>query len=334
MDKSIHNKLKNGKNKTGSSAGFFGNTIVMNIKFWHKIIYGFFWLLASLPLSLLYLFSDLLFALAYYAVRYRRKVVMENLRNAFPEKTEKERKQIARKFYRFLCDLFFETLKVANIDTPQIRSRIRYSNPEIFDELHRKGKQIFVVIGHYGNWEWLSTLENSKPYHHATLYRPLQNKLFDKFFYNLRTKYGTDVIPSNQAIRAINQYFHDNRLTALCFLSDQSPPKDAINHWTTFLNQDTPMYLGIEKLAKRYNVAVLYYEIRRVKRGYYEVDVTTITENAAETADMEITNKHVGLLEETIRRNPQYWLWSHRRWKHKRPAENKEIYGMPFYIFS
>ncbi|MDR2145095.1 MAG: lysophospholipid acyltransferase family protein [Tannerella sp.] len=288
------------------------------MKFWYRIFYGFCWLLALLPLRCLYVISDLMFVVVCYVMRYRRKVVLENLRNSFPEKSERERRQIARKFYRFLCDLIVETLKVANIDTPQIRRRIKYSNPEIFDELYRKGKQILFVTGHYGNWEWLATLENTTPYHHATLYHPLESRFFDKFIYDLRTKYGTDAIPTFQAIRAINDYKYENRLTTLCFLADQSPPRNAVHHWTTFLNQDTAVYQGVEKLAKRYNTAVLYYEIRRVKRGYYEVDVTPITENAAETFDMGITNQHVRLLEETIRRNPQYWLWSHRRWKHKR----------------
>jgi len=289
----------------------------------YRIFYGFCRLVAFLPLRCLYLFSDLLFVLVCYVVRYRRKVVLENLRNSFPEKTERERRQIARKYYRFLCDLFIETLKVIHIDTPQIHRRIRFSNPEIFDDLYRKGKQIFFVIGHYGNWEWLATLEDTTSYHIASLYQPLQNKLFDKFFYDLRTKYGATVYSSKSAIRAINQYMQEKRLNTLCFLSDQSPQRDAIHYWTTFLNQETPIYLGIEKLAKRYNTAVLYYEIRRVKRGFYEVDVTLITENAAETGEMEITNRHVQLLEETIRRNPQYWLWSHRRWKHKR-VKNEE----------
>ena len=284
----------------------------------YRIFRGFCWLLALLPLRCLYIVSDLFFVLVCYVIRYRRKVVMNNLRNSFPEKTEKELRLIARKFYRFFCDIIFETVKLTNIDTPQILRRIRYSNPEILEELHRKGKNIFVVAGHYGNWEWLVTQENTVPFHNATLYKPLNNKFFDGFLYNLRTKYGIDVIPTDMVRQAINQYQRENRLTALCFLADQSPPRDAINYWTTFLNQETPVYTGIEILAKRYNAAVVYYEVRRVKRGYYEIDVTLIAENAAETAEMEITNKHVQLLEETIRRNPQYWLWSHRRWKHKK----------------
>ena len=290
----------------------------MGVMFLYKVFRGFCRMLALLPLRCLYIISDMLFVVVYYIVRYRKKVVMTNLRNSFPEKTEKERRLIARKFYRFMCDLIVETLKLTNIDRPQILSRIRYSNPEIFNDLYRKGKQIFVVTGHYGNWEWLATLENTTPFHHATLYKPLKNKIFDKFTYDLRTKYGTDAIPVAMALNAINQYRYENRLTTLCFLSDQSPRRDSINYWTTFLNQETPVHTGIEILARRYNAAVMYYEIRRVKRGYYEVDVIPITENAAETGKMEITNKHVQLLEETIRRNPQFWLWSHRRWKHKR----------------
>jgi len=285
---------------------------------WYWIFYGFCWLLALLPLRCLYLISDFLFVLVCYVVRYRREVIFENLRNSFPEKTEKERRRIARNFYRFFCDLFIETIKLIHVDKPQMRRRIHYSNPEIFDELYRKGKQLFVAAGHYGNWEWVTTVPGTIPYHHATLYQPLENKIFDRFFYHLRTKSGGELIPSNEAIRAIIKYHQENRLTLLGFISDQAPPRNAIQYWTTFLNQETPVHLGIEKLAKRYNTAVLYYEIRRVKRGYYQVDVTLICENAAETVDKEITNRHVRLLEETIRRNPQYWLWSHRRWKHKR----------------
>jgi len=285
--------------------------------FLYRFIYGFCWLLSLVPLRCLYLISDFIFVLVRYVVRYRYKVVMDNLRNSFPEKTEKERRKIARQFYRFLCDLFIETLKIIHFKPEQLHRRIRYSNPEIFDDLYQKGKQIFIACGHYGNWEWTSTLENTIPYHHVTLYQPLESKFSDRFFYNLRTKNGSDAISSHTAIRAIYQYIKENRLSVFGFMTDQSPGRDA-HYWTTFLNQDTPIYMGVEKLAKRYNTAVVYFEVQRVKRGYYKVEVTLITENAAETADHEITDKHVQLLEQTIRRKPQYWLWSHRRWKHKR----------------
>ena len=286
--------------------------------FWYRVFYGFCWLLTLLPLRVLYLFSDILFLIVCYIVRYRRKVVYENLRNSFPEKSEKERRRIARKFYRFFCDLFIEILKITNFSKAQLNRRIHYTNPEIYEDLYKKGKQVFFIIGHYCNWEWLSALEGATPYHQASLYLPLRNKLFDKFFYDLRMKYGTEVIPTKNTVRYISKYLQEQRLTALCFLADQSPHRDHIHHWVTFLNQDTPVFLGAEKLAKRYGMAIVYYELRRVKRGYYEVEIIPVTENAAETTEHEITEKHVRLLEKTIRNNPQYWLWSHRRWKHKR----------------
>ena len=287
-------------------------------KFWYKVFYGFCRLLTSLPLRCLYLLSDFFFVLAYYIVRYRRKVVKENLRNSFPEKTERERRKIARRFYRYLCDFFIEIFVLTSARQEQIQRRIHFSNFEIFNDLYRKGKQIFFVTGHYGNWEWLTALEHTTPYHHATIYQPLENKFFDRFFYDLRSKQGSGIIPMNKVIREIHRYHQENELTMMCVLSDQSPPRNAIHYWTTFLNQETPVYLGVEKLARHYNSAVIYCEVLRVRRGYYEANITLITENAAETAETEITEKHVRLLEQTIRRNPQYWLWSHRRWKHKR----------------
>ena len=292
------------------------------MSFTYRIFYGICWTLALLPLSCLYFISDLLFFIVCYVVRYRRKIVMKNLHAAFPEKSEKERWRIARNFYKFMCDLFIETLKMTNISTDEIRRRIKYSNPEIYQDLYNKGIQLVIFIpGHYGNWEWIASLESTIPYHQAALYRPLRNKIFDRFFYDMRTKRGTDAIPHKLAVRAINKYKDENRPTTICFLSDQSPQHNATIHWTNFLNQDTAVFTGAEKLSKRYNMAVVYYEVRYVKRGYYEVDITLVTDNPSGTTNMEITEKHVRLLEDTIRRNPHYWLWSHRRWKLKR--ENK-----------
>ncbi|MDR1866040.1 MAG: lysophospholipid acyltransferase family protein [Bacteroidales bacterium] len=287
--------------------------------FLYSLFYAFCRLLALLPYRILYFISGFLYLVVYYVIGYRRKVVRENLRLAFPEKTEKERKKITRQFYHFICDLFIETVKSLRATEQQMRRHIHYTRPEMLEDLYRKGKQIFFITGHYGNWEWLATLEHSTSYHIATLYQPLQNRYFDKFYYDLRTKHGTEAIPSNMAIRAINKYQSENRLTALCFLADQAPMSSQNSYWTTFLHQESAIFMGVEKLSRRYNTAVLYYEVRRVKRGYYEVDTTLITENAAETAEKEITDRHVALLEQTIRRTPQYWLWTHRRWKRKRP---------------
>ncbi len=285
-------------------------------------LHGFCRFLAFFPLRCLYLLSDFIYLIAYYIIRYRRDIVAENLENAFPEKTLKERKIIARQFYHFLCDVMVETIKTLHISDQEMQRRIHFSTPELLDELYQKNKHVFISTGHYGNWEWLATLEAIDPYHQATLYKPLNNKTFDNLVCKIRTRFGTEVFPVNNALRAINHFIHSSKQTILCFLCDQSPHKNMIQHWTTFLNQDTPVHLGMEKLARRYNVAAMYFEVRRVKRGYYLVDTTLISENAAETKPLEITEKHVALLEQSIRRNPQYWLWSHRRWKHKREPIN------------
>ncbi|MDR1667318.1 MAG: lysophospholipid acyltransferase family protein [Bacteroidales bacterium] len=285
------------------------------------LFYAVCWTLAFLPFKALYVISDILYFCIYYLVGYRRKVVMKNLHNAFPEKTEDERTRIAKRFYHFLCDMFVETIKVMHLSLPQMQRHIRYSRPEMIEELYRKGKQVICVTGHYGNWEWLASLGHPVSYQLATLYHPLQNKYFDRFYYRLRTKSGIEAIPSGMAVRAISRYHSQNRLTILCLLADQAPIDHPANYWTTFLHQESAVFMGAEKLAKRFDTAVLYYEIRRVKRGYYEVDTTLITENASEMNEYEITDRHVALLEQTIRKTPQYWLWTHRRWKRKRKSD-------------
>jgi KDO2-lipid IV(A) lauroyltransferase len=280
-------------------------------------------LLALLPMRALYLLSDLLFPLVYHVVRYRRKVVANNLRLAFPEKTDKERHCIERRFYRWFCDLMMEIVKMSHAGQAEMARRIKFSNPELLDRLYRKGKHGFVATGHYGNWEWLASLENSHLYHLATLYHPLANRHFDRFFHRLRTRFGTSAIPSQRSMRVIPRIVKGTQPTLICFPADQAPGDHPTNYWRPFLTQDSAIFLGVEKLAKRYNQAALYCEVRRVKRGYYEVEFTLIAENAADTADYEITDRHVALLEEGIRRAPEYWLWTHRRWKRKRHVEPK-----------
>ncbi|MDR0814250.1 MAG: lysophospholipid acyltransferase family protein [Bacteroidales bacterium] len=289
----------------------------------YALFYAVCRLLAFLPLRALYVLSDFLYLIIRYVVGYRRKVILENLRNSFPEKTEQERVKIMGQFYHYMCDLFVEIIKILHISDKEMHRRIYWHNPEIVKDWYKKGKNIYCVAGHYGNWEWAASIESS--YLYIPLYHPLENKYFDRFYYRLRTRFGTDPIASNMVVRAINKYKSENRLTLLYFLADQAPLSNPANYWTTFLNQESSIFLGPEKLARKYNAAVAFAEVRRVKRGYYEIFMTPITENAAETAEHEITDRHVELLEQAIRRAPQYWLWSHRRWKRKRilpPQEN------------
>ena len=184
-----------------------------------------------------------------------------------------------------------------------------------------------MVTGHYGNWEWMAGLEYVVPHRYVALYHPLENKYFDRFYYRLRTLYGAAAIASHLAVRTINKYRSDNKPIILYFLADQAP-NNTTNYWRNFLNQESCIFLGPERLSRKYSAAVGFLEIRRINRGYYEGVITPIAENAAETTDYEITDRHVELLEQAIRREPQYWLWSHRRWKRKRtltPPENPAV---------
>lgn len=277
-------------------------------------------ILAILPLRCLYLLSDFLFLLVYFVFRYRRKVVADNLQKAFPEKSPAERLAIQRKFYRFFCDLFIETIKLFHISKKQISKRIHFSDNALktLADLHSRGKQIFGPIGHFANWEWLAALAPDTDYHAASLYRPLNNKPFNALMETIRTQFGAQLIPEKYALRYIHKIQTEGKLSHISFLSDQSPEWDKVQYWTSFFGNETPMFTGIDKLAHKYNTAVVYYEISRVSRGHYVVDTKVITENAADCPPHQITDAHVALLEQSIRKNPHLWLWTHRRWKHDR----------------
>ncbi|HCC71761.1 MAG TPA: lipid A biosynthesis acyltransferase, partial [Bacteroidales bacterium] len=257
----------------------------------------------------------------YHIIAYRKKVVIKNLRNSFPDKSEKELKNISKKFYRHLSDLFIEVLKLQHMRASEIRKRYRVINPEMLDKLNDEGRSIIAVFGHYGNWEWVISLPLSIKYRVITVYKPLTNKYFDRYFYKFRSQYGIELIPMVKTGRVIYNYFNNGINTLTGLVADQTPPRREIRYWTRFLNQDTPVYLGIEKLANRYNMAVVYFCVDKVRRGYYEIKAKMVTDDPSELKPLELTEKHVRLLEEQIRCRPELWMWSHRRWKHKKPAD-------------
>jgi KDO2-lipid IV(A) lauroyltransferase len=284
----------------------------------YKVFAGGGKLLALLPMRMLYVVSDLLYPLVYYIVRYRRKVVYENLHNSFPEKSDKEIQQIAKKFYRYFCDMLLETVKLFHIKPEELISRLKFKDKsQILEEYERK-KHILVVLGHYGNWEWGLSLGMQIPYNFVGIYKPLTNRYFDQLMIRLRTQFGSEAVPMKQTPRALATYIQQGRLTILNFIADQSPHSSEIQYWTNFLNQDTPVFLGIEKFAVKTRQPVYFFCINRIKRGYYEVDVKKLCDDASTLATHELTEMHVRLLEENIRKAPETWLWTHRRWKNKR----------------
>ena len=288
----------------------------------YYLFYGINWIFTLLPLPVLYIFSDFLYLVLYYVVSYRRNVVATNLKNSFPEKTDKELKVIEKKFYRHLSDLLIETFKSTHMTRANQKKRFTYSNLEVIDRLREEKRDIIAVLGHYNNWEWPTLLPYYLKYKTIIIYKPLQNKYFDSFINNHRSEHGIVLTPTSQVIREIINYRKNDINTVSVFISDQIPSKGDIKYWTTFLNQDTAVFTGAGKIASKYDMAVVFFHVQKVKRGYYNLNIELLFDHTEGLSEEVITEKHVRRLEEIIKEKPEYWIWSHRRWKHKKPVEN------------
>jgi Kdo2-lipid IVA lauroyltransferase/acyltransferase len=282
------------------------------------IVYGFTWVLTLLPFRLLYIFSDIIYPVMYYFPGYRRKVVRTNLVNSFPEKSKKDIIRIEKAFYHHLCDIFIETFKLMHVNNSQLMKRMQMTNPELLDRLYSEGRDVAIVLGHYGNWEWLVCLPLYTKLQTVSIYKPLKNKHFDRFMNGLRSKNNMILTPMSSIIREIVNLRQKNIRSLFAFITDQTPPKGEIKYWTNFLNQETPVYLGVEKIASKYNMAILFLNIQNIRRGYYKFTAELLFENSTGLPEHLITEAHVKRLEEIIRDKPEQWIWSHRRWKHKR----------------
>ena len=273
---------------------------------------------AILPLRILYIFSRILALFIRRIARYRLKVVRSNLEKCFPQLSDKERKPIERDFYRHFADYIFETIKMAHISLPEIRRRMRFVNPDLVDNLMDEGHNcIIMATGHFGNWEWCTA--GGSFFREAQIfqiYRPLKSKAFDRLFINLRTKFGSQGIKKKDAYRDLVRLKQSGQRSVVAFLADQTPGKNHINYRTRFLNRDTPFLDGVERIAKKLDLPVIFADVRREKRGYYSVEFITITNSPNRTPNFFITEQYARLMEQTILRNPALWLWTHKRWKH------------------
>ncbi len=274
----------------------------------------FLYFFSVLPFPVLFLISDLLFPFIYYVVRYRKKVVIGNLRASFPEKTEEEIRKIARKFYRHFTDLIFEILKMRTISHSALRKRICCSNPGLLQDLKDRGKGLIGMAAHYNNWEWTVGISDG-PHHPTIVYKPLHNKYFDRFMKKARERHGVELITAREAPRRILKDHREGNLVVYGFISDQTPVWEETQHWTRFMNQLTAVFTGAEKLAIRYELPVIYYAMRKIRRGHYIVDLIPLSMNPEGTAEHEITDAFHSTLEGIIREHPEFWLWTHRRWK-------------------
>lgn len=278
------------------------------------------YLISLLPFRALYLLSDFVYLLIYRVLGYRKQIVLTNLRNAFPEKNEDEIQKLCKAYYHYLCDLFLETFKTLTISRTAMLKHCKFNESiiDIFNKLEQEQKSAILILGHLGNWEWagnsFSLLFKQQLY---VIYHPLANKHFNGLMYNMRTRFGTKLIAMNDTFKAMVALRKETNVTA--FIADQTPPPQNA-YWTNFLNQDTPVFWGTEKIARKLDYPVVYVQVKKIKRGYYEVFGEVLVEHPGLTEEGEISEIHTRKLEQDIIEQPSTWLWSHRRWKHKKPA--------------
>lgn len=271
--------------------------------------------LSLLPWRLIYGLSDFLYVILYHVAGYRKKVVLENLRNSFPEKEQKDLNQIAKKFYAHLCDLIAESIKMFSVSENAARKRMRCINPEVQKKVFETGKDVIVAGGHYNNWEMCGVAVPFMFSHKIIgIFKPLKNKFFDDLMRKSRGKFGTLMIPMQEVKDYFASGFHEP--TAVFFIIDQSPSNPSRGYWTTFLNQDTCFMTGAARFAIQYDLPVLFGRIEKVKRGHYTFRLEEVPVKGLSVE--EIMEELIKRLEQQIIEKPEFWLWTHRRWKHKR----------------
>jgi Kdo2-lipid IVA lauroyltransferase/acyltransferase len=293
--------------------------------FFSKLGYYFFVKpISLLPFNLLYVISNILYIGLYKLAGYRKKIVWDNLSQCFPEKSKKDLTLMMNRFYRHFCDLLVESFKLFSINQEEISNRFSFSNPELLNAEYEAGKSVIIVGGHYNNWEFLAVGVDQLMKHQAVgIYKPLSNPFYDKLALSSRSKFGLRMIP----MRKVFNFFSNEsaNLTATIFGSDQAPSNSKKVFWVNFLGRETAVAVGAEKYAKQYNYPIYFGKIDKLKRGHYQFEVIKISDDPSQTQDGEITKKHVELLEQQILDIPDYWLWTHKRWKRVRREEEDLI---------
>lgn len=279
----------------------------------------FLYLISILPPWLLYGFSDVVCFLVYDVAGYRKGVVSTNLQRSFPEKSDAERKLIMRRFYHYLCDLFLETFKTLTMSRTFALEHCTFDDEalKLFNHYYESKRSVIIVMGHFGNWEWAgNTFSLQCRQQLYVIYHPLANPHYNRLIINMRMRFGTKLIAMKDTFRTMAQ--QRKEISSTAFIADQTPSPERA-YWTTFLHQDTPVFLGTEAIARKLNYPVIFASVKRMKRGYYKIFAETLFETPSQTTDGQISEAHTRKLELEIQQQPEIWLWSHRRWKHRRP---------------
>lgn len=297
------------------------------MKLLYVLLFSIWYLLSLLPMRVLYVISGGLYLLLYRIVGYRRKVVKKNLTGSFPEKSEEKLRKIEQGFYHFFCDYLVETVKLMTISQEEMKRRIKFRGAELIDEIIGSGQSVTLYVGHYCNWEWASSIPlwiNPSTWG-GQVYHPLENKVFDKLFLTIRERMGAHCIAMQDTLREVMKHKCENQPIVMGYISDQKPLWVNIHHWVNFLHHDTPVLTGTERIARKMNHAVLYVDIQRVRRGYYEAEFKCITREPQKLKEFELTDIYFEMLEKSIRRAPEFWLWSHNRWSRTREEFNHDF---------
>lgn len=282
------------------------------------LIYPILWIVSMLPFRILYFVSDLLYILMYYVIGYRKKVVTENLNLVFPNKSEAELRIVLKRFYHHLCDMIVESVKSMNISIDSMKSRYKFNNLDIINDYEKQNKSIILMCAHYGSWEWIFILQTYTTHRSYAIYKKLQNKYFDRLVKSIRARYNSYLITTKETFSVMEEARKKGILSMSGFASDQSPKKDKARYWADFMGINVPVHTGAEALAKKLDMPIVFFSVKRMKRGYYEATFQTLADKPKSFKDYDITDKFLKLVEDQIIEAPEYYLWTHNRWKHRK----------------
>lgn len=284
----------------------------------YLIAYPFLWLISILPFRLLYIFSDFVYILVYRIIKYRKKSVRNNLALALPNLSDKERLVIEKKFYHHLCDMFLEMIKTMTISEKEINKRFIFTNLEVYHNLEKKNKSIVLMIAHYASYEWVISLNSKINYKGYAIYKKINNPYFDKLVKDIRAKFKASLITTKVTLPTIEENQNKNILALYGFASDQSPKLSTTFHWANFMNINVPVHTGAEMLAKKHDMNVVFLKTKKIKRGFYEASFEILAENTTQIPNYKITDDFLKLVENQIIEQPEFYLWTHNRWKHRK----------------
>lgn len=282
------------------------------------LVYPLIWFISILPFRILYVFSDMVYVLVYHVIGYRKKVVRKNIAMTLPHLSEKERLNIEKKSYHHLCDMFLEMMKTMTISEKEMNKRFVFTNLELYTALEKKQKSIAVMIAHYATYEWVISMNRKIEFEGFAIYKKVNNKYFDKLVRNIRSKFKATLITTSQTIPVIKENESLGHRGVYGFASDQSPQESKAFHWQKFMGIETPVYTGAEMLVKRFDMNVIFLRVKKVKRGYYEATFELMFDNPKEVPDYQISDEFLRRVEKQIYEAPEYYLWTHKRWKHRK----------------